>query len=604
MSIFVTISRVNRRLIATVLSLLLACHSALALPPDKRIKVPNGAVASLDFDKPVYFLGENVLVHFVLENHGTRPFTVESGGDYRMASRETRFEVTAQDSNGNLMPDPNPDEACLGGLVGMDEIKPEQKWYASLPLMRYREFDSPGEYTLCVTHDLGWDAHSKRPIPYAEGTIRLAMPSPEQARAVVDEMYSLPNDYVSSQGEKSFPHADFNCLCYPVYLPFLLPRAQAKDEKAIEAIRWIPSSEATAGLIELLKINDREFVKKVAQALSLRMPDPELTDVLPSRYFLGVDFKEVRQRLVRLAWSEKFAEAVRPYADRFLQDDDPEFVTIGAIMLECVGTAADISSFRAAYDRAITATVNAPMEKDVYPRPRGLCAELDRVAAMLGLRKVQPTVEPKTPGEIGMYLAAAKNSADFRPQNWKEKYREWLHHPVPYVRELTLKNMPEPIPSDLRGDIAGAFDTSDPDVLIAACQLVEKNKLSECRTVVIAALRSADERWLISFASDAAAALGANLEKVEALIPRLDEKNIELAQVSLYELVRTVINRRCSYDGDPFAKADKTKLKKRWLEFIQRHRDVIQANKKFKPKDRAVSADLFPGISFYGDSTE
>jgi hypothetical protein len=519
---------VNRRSICTVISLLLACHSALALPPDKRIKVPNGAVARLEFDKPVYFLGENILVHFVLENHGTSPFTVESGGDYRMASRETRFEVTAQDSNGNLMPDPNPDEACLGGLVGTDEIKPGQKWYASLPLMRYREFDSAGEYTLCVTHDLGWDPHSKRPIPYAEGTIRLVMPSPEQARAVVDEMYSLPNDYVSSQGEKSLPHADFNCLCYPVYLPFLLPRAQAKDEKAIEAIRWIPSPEATAGLIELLKINDRGFVKKVAQALTLRMPDPELTDVLPSRYFLGVDFKEVRQRLVRLAWSEKFAEAVRSYADRFLQDDDPEFITIGAIMLECVGTVADIPSFRAAYDRAITAAVNAPMEKDVYPRPRGLCAELDRVAAMLGLRKVQPPAEPKTPGEIGLYLAAIKNSEQFRPPNWKEKYREWLQHSIPYVRELTLKNIPEPVPSDLRVDIAHVFDTGDPDVLIAACQLVEKNKLSECRPGVTAALRSASDEWVLSFASDAAIAIGANLEETEVLVSRLGDNNIKL----------------------------------------------------------------------------
>ena len=591
------------RLIFTVISLSLACHSALALPPDKRIKVPNGAVAGLEFDKPMYFLGENILVHFVLENHGTRPFTVESGGDYRMASRETRFEVTAQDSNGNLMPDPNPDEACLGGLVGTDEIKPGQKWYASLPLMRYREFDSPGEYRLCVTHDLGWDPHSKRPIPYAEGTIRLVMPSPEQAWAVVDEMYSLPNDYVSSQGEKSLPHADFNCLCYPVYLPFLLPRAQAKDEKAIEAIRWIPAPEATAGLIELLKINDHEFVKKVAQALTLRMPDPELTDVLPSRYLLGVDFKEVRQRLVRLAWSEKFAEAVRPYADRFLQDDDPEFVTIGAIMLECVGTAADMPSFRAAYDRAIAATVNAPMEKDVYPRPRGLCAELDRVAAMLGLRKVQPPAEPKTPGEIGLYLAAIKNSEQFRPPNWKEKYREWLHHPIPYVRELTLKNTPEPVPADLRVDIANVFDSSDPDVLIAACQLVEKNKLSECRAGVITALRSANDEWLLSFASEAATAIAANLEKTEVLVSRLGEKNMKGSRI-LSALASTLIDRRCNYDSERAEKADQNRLKKHWLEFIQRNRAAIQGNKKFKPKNPAVSANLFPGFTFYEDPRE
>lgn len=588
------------RPICTVISLWLAIQSALALPPDKRIKVPSGAVARLEFDKPVYFLGENILVHFVLENHGTRPFTVEAGGDYRNATRETRFEVTAQDSDGNLMPDPYPDQPCLGGMLGTDEIKPGEKWYGSLPITRYREFENPGEYTLCVTHDLGWDPHSKRPIPYAEGTLRLVMPSPEQARAVVDEMYSLPTDYVSAQGQKSELYADFNTLCYPVYLPFLLPRAEAKDEKAIEAIRWIPSPDATAGLIELLKINDREFVKKVARALTLRMPDPELTDVLPSRDFLGVDFKEVRQRLVRLAWSEKFAEAVRAYADRFLQDDDPEFVTSGAIMLESVGTAADMQSFRAAYDRAIAATVNAPLEKDVYPRPRGHCAELDRVATILGLRKVQPTMTPETPGEIGMYLAAVKNSEQFRPPNWKEKYREWLHHPIPYVRELTLKNMPKPVPSDLRVDIAKVFDTADPDVLIAACRLVEENKLSESRAGIIAAIRSAKDEWLLSFASEAATAVGANLEKTEVLVSRFGEKNMKGSRI--LSALASTIDSRCSYDSERAEKADQNKLKKRWLEFIQRNRNSIQADKKFKPKDRAVSADLFPGFTFFDDS--
>jgi hypothetical protein len=583
--------------------LLLACHSALALP-DKRNKVPNGAVARLEFDKSVYFLGENILVHFVLENHGTRSFTVESGGDYRNATRETRFEVTAQDAAGNLLPDPYPDQPCLGGLVGTDEIKPGGKWYGSVPLMSYRQFESPGEYTLCVTHDLGWDPRSKRPIPYAEGTIHVVMPSPEQARAVVDEMYSLPADYVSTQGEKSLPHADFNTLYYPVYLPFLLPRAEGKDEKALEAIRWIPSPEATAGLIKLLEINDRGFVKNVARALTLRMPDPELTDALPSRDFLGVEFKETRQRLVRLAWQEKFAAAIRPYACRFLQDDDPEFVEIGGIMLECVGSAAETPALRVAYDRAIAATVNAPLEKNVYPRPRGVCSELDRVAQALGLRKICPIDAPESPGEIAIYLAAVKNSPQFRPPNWKEKYREWLHHPIPYVRELTLKNMPEPVPSDLRVDIAGVFDVGDPDALIAACQLVEKNKLSECRTAVVAALRSANDEWLLVFASEAATAVGANLEKAEVLASRLGEKNINFGDRILSQLVGTVIDRHYTYDSERVKKAEQTRLKKRWLEFIQRHRNAIQANKKFNPKDRAVSADLFPGFTFYDDSTE
>jgi hypothetical protein len=202
-----------------------------------------------------------------------------------------------------------------------------------------------------------------------------------------------------------------------------------------------------------------------------------------------------------------------------------------------------------------------------------------------------------------LYLAAIKNSEQFRPPNWKEKYRKWLHHPIPYVRELTLKNIPEPVPADLRVDIANVFDTSDPDVLIAACQLVEKNKLSECRAGVITALRSAKDEWLLSFASDAATAVGANLEKTEVLVSRLGEKDLKASRI-LSALASTLIDRRYNYDSERADKADQNRLKKRWLEFIQRNRDGIQANKKFKSKGGALSADLFPGFTFYNGSTE
>jgi hypothetical protein len=148
------------------------------------------------------------------------------------------------------------------------------------------------------------------------------------------------------------------------------------------------------------------------------------------------------------------------------------------------------------------------------------------------------------------------------------------------------------------------FDSADSDVLIAACQLVEKNKLSECQAAVITALRSAKDEWLLQFASEAATAVGENLKKTEVLVSRLGEKNMKFGERILSELAHTVINRRYTYDGDRVKKADQYRLKKRWLEFIQKNRDAIQANKKFKPKDRAVSADLFPGFTFFDDSTE
>ena len=44
------------------------------------VPVPEGAHLSLLLDKPRYFLGENVLVHYVLENRSGQPFTISTGG--------------------------------------------------------------------------------------------------------------------------------------------------------------------------------------------------------------------------------------------------------------------------------------------------------------------------------------------------------------------------------------------------------------------------------------------------------------------------------------------------------------------------------------------
>jgi hypothetical protein len=148
------------------------------------------------------------------------------------------------------------------------------------------------------------------------------------------------------------------------------------------------------------------------------------------------------------------------------------------------------------------------------------------------------------------------------------------------------------------------FDSGNPDVLIAACRLVEKNKLSECRPGVIGALRSASDEWLLSFASDAATAIGANLEQTEVLVSRLGDQNIKLRSRILSDLASSLIDGRYTYDSERVEKADQNRLKKRWIEFIQTNRDAIQANKKFNPKDRVISAGLFPGFTFYDDSKE
>ena len=58
--------------------------------------MPVGARVTLEVDRPEYFLGENVLVHFILENTGSQPFEADFGGDYRGTTRGAYDEIGRQ----------------------------------------------------------------------------------------------------------------------------------------------------------------------------------------------------------------------------------------------------------------------------------------------------------------------------------------------------------------------------------------------------------------------------------------------------------------------------------------------------------------------------
>src|SRR6266436_8268964 len=96
--------------------------------------VPIGAKVTLELDRREYFLGENVLVHFILENTGDQPFEADFGGDYRGATRHLRFKVTAADESGHLAEDPDPSEWSGGGFGGARKLNPGDKFTESLPL--------------------------------------------------------------------------------------------------------------------------------------------------------------------------------------------------------------------------------------------------------------------------------------------------------------------------------------------------------------------------------------------------------------------------------------------------------------------------------------
>jgi len=86
-------------------------------------------------------LGENILLHFCLENQSNESFTFYIGGDYRGGTRSNRFKVSVKDKDGNIMLDPDPG-FNLGGIGTSPVLKSGERWCQLLTLIRYARIDN------------------------------------------------------------------------------------------------------------------------------------------------------------------------------------------------------------------------------------------------------------------------------------------------------------------------------------------------------------------------------------------------------------------------------------------------------------------------------
>src|SRR5262249_40146930 len=206
------------------------------------------------------------------------------------------------------------------------EIQPGKKHSETVSLLRYLRFQNPGTYKIRVSHDLGWTATDERKHPVAEATIKLQRPTPEQARRLVEDLYTQGKDAV-----------DFHMLSDPVYLQILPARANEACEKALAGISGIATPDATRALILLASHDKAEFALRALQALNERLPDPQLDDKLPSRNVFDNDRLEARRWLVKQAWHGELAPFVRQLAQKLLAKKDVTSVQCGAYILQCTG---------------------------------------------------------------------------------------------------------------------------------------------------------------------------------------------------------------------------------------------------------------------------
>lgn len=555
--------------------------------------VPENVKVTLSCDREEYFLGENILVHFRLQNTGGAPFNAEYGGDYRGSVRSLRFKVTATDQNGEETADPYPNSMCMGGLGGSVIVTPEKPFYHSVPIVRYLRFEKPGVYTIRIHHDFGWQESAQRKFPEGKIVLYLKSPSKEQARELVQSWLAEEPYHGSTWGEKSKLHADFTQIRFGEYLEPLSEEARRGNQKALAGVGSIATPEATGVLIGLLDFEDEDFRKNVCRQLGMRLPDPYLRGELGKRNPFEDGMKEPRRWLVEKSWDKEFTADVRRAASRFLEDPRKGWVATGAYMLECVGSKSDTPLIIEALNREVQKTMTLELETGIYPRPRGACQELLRAAKIMLRRGTTAPENPTSPGESILFLISLRENETFRPKGWIETCDRLLQSNIPYIQENTLMALPTPMPRVLHKHLKPIMESGDIDASIEACRIVGRDKLTHLQEPVLEILRTANEDWLFRAASNAAFALDAKYERIQILISRLDEPNM---------LFQCLDNLKTIFDNtggggadsniDLVAAAKKTKPK--WEAFVKKHEEYLKAGKTFTLPHPEVTPDMFP----------
>lgn len=539
----------------------------------------------LSFDKATFLLGENVLVHYCLENASATPFRIQVGGDYEGASRSTRFQVTVTSADGTVLPAPA--SSSLGGISITPTVGGGQQWCQSLQLMRYARIDDPGTYTVRVTHDLGW---RRGTAPEGRASIALAMPNPAEARRVVAETLALPpSSGLFMDGQKATPTRDLSTLRYGVYLPVLLPLAQAGNREAVVGIGAIPTPAATRALIALLAHTDHALALDAAGMLAMRLPDPGLDGTLPRRSPFGDGAEGERRYLRDASWQPEMGTLVREAATTWLGSQNVQDVIQGAFMLEAVGDASSGPALLAALDRALDRTRTAPAESDVYPRPRGAMQELMRAADVMVARGYVPPVSPATAGEAALWLAAFGRGA--RPAGWQDRLHDLLAHPIPYVRELALQRVPPDATPALFSTVGLALQSSDMDVQIAASDLVQRAKLTTFRPDIEALLREATDFMVMNAARNALYVVGGRAAVMEIAADRIaDPSKLPDTMRGLFGLFEGA----GGTSSGPVSPTEAEALSARWKRFLAAHRAEIDSGTRFSLDDPVVTPDLIP----------
>lgn len=571
------------------------------LPPVGTVKV------SLKAEKAEFYIGENILLHYCIENLSTNSIGFSVGGDYRGGTRAHRFKVSAVSSEGREATDPHPSQMEMGGLSPFPSPKPGETWFEDVPLLRYRSLDQPGEYIVIVFHDLGWGERQPNDPRVQSVKLTLKEPTEADARQVLADFEKAKGYSGKTWGEKGRSTPDFTLLKHPAYLPILAERAATGDKDSLVGIASIPTPEATRALIRLMAAESSTIGALAAGALRFRWPHPRPNLPNPQPYVWPWRPLPLftLQRPPTNVWREEFYGEARTNALKLLATDWSDAVAGTAGLLAIYAINKEPDPLIAALDRQLE---RFRKDGDSGPRegPRWASGYLLRALEEKASMHIAMPEQPKTPGELMAFLVGASSHPNFSPVGWEATFERAMNHELAVIREAALQRLPRPLPDRMHLWVIQRISDSDAGVRNAAFSRASALQLPGGGELGLKAIATSTDFMLLSYATSLAVRDGKQVECAELLAKRVAETagdpkhGCATVLGKLYELaLEGGVSGSYEFLGKPDTQAVATSLRDEWLKVIRHHAEDLRAGRKLAMGQGLVSTNLVPlGLSY------
>jgi hypothetical protein len=565
---------------------------------DKR---PFPAHAKITLQLPgTVMIGEDVKATLVIENTGSEPFEIVTGGDYRTTGYPQRMKVRVRDQAGNLLPE-LPREAYGfggGGMGGPRPVAAGETDGVEFPLACYVSFPGSGTYTVTAGHDLGWKLEKGGPQPAAHATVIVKEPTAAEATEHVKGIFDAqpttpPRNESDKLGREMALDHKLCTLRHPVYLAPLRERAEAGSVQAVNGLGHMTSPEATRALLALLQQDSPAILEAALVQLSRRIPSLQdgSKNALPYWWISRFQIEP----LLPTAWRPEFEQPLLDAVPQLLSRDEIAVVDAAAVLLKARGKPEHAPAILHALQKSLDVpckTQSGPNANVIDPpRPqRNLIEALDCLRA-LGWRADPPS---DTAQMVAWFRQLAdKNVPKPTDIAWSDIMLSSVTSGPATLRVCALKAIPQPMNDAATRVVRQALEDPDWRVIRAACEVAGESKRSDFNRPLSHIIETIDNVFLRSAAHHAAVTCGARLELWEAwtsVIPDAD-CTCEAVQCLALGTLDFPPTEGSSGTGG-FTDDQRIAIRDAWRAFLKRHAKELAAGQKVKVPGRAASAKL------------